>query len=516
MGRPFNEVLEKFVLSAEEAIPLMVDLLKVLVIHHAGGQRYTELMTSNVTLLPNGSLHIIGATSPGTPETDLWAAGAIFYEMMTGQQPKTVGAIQYPIETLHWCPMPVRDVIAKLCDGRLEERFSKAEEAIRALEAVQKKKPDHFPALVNALSSHVSNAAETMLLLSRQNSKLNTKRAFTIAACMQVRAAGGVPSAALTISPETAQAALHQMRGEPMKAPAPSSGSATNTGSIKIFETREPESHGRGFPFAPVMIVALAAAGIWFAMGRPKLALPFLGGANKPSAEQARAALPQLPHAMPTHPPVFWLHAGKAPLLSWDKSLEKNDAFLQVATSANFQMMSVDVPVKGTQHQITRELEEGRYFWRLWDRATNRAVGPFQFTLAFVEPPRLLFPTGDQTFAINRTYTKAEFEVSWQCKTAATEYEAVITGRDGHAVLATKRADCLWPVQLARGEYELKLRVSRPVGEMNNWTQPVKFWVRGGAIDSLSKFRGSEKVKSRQPAAEKEDGRKRGRGRKRR
>ncbi|MBX3022927.1 MAG: hypothetical protein KF799_14730 [Bdellovibrionales bacterium] len=482
-AKPFQEILEKCVLSAEEAIPLMLQLLEQIKAIHARNQAHGELSSRTVTLNSAGRIEILPPTAVSADRAaDLWAAGSLFYEMMTGQKVHPQKPIQYPIEALHWVPPALRDLIAELCAADPSHRLD-AGEAYTDLIGVERKEVALED--LGGLARVCTNYPEVHFVLSRDANKLIVKRVFALALMKQAKLV--VAPAEVTIPVDGIRAVLLQVRGEPVTLVKPEP--ITQRTAVRMAPVTPAK---RGLPLMEVAFVALLLVGAWFILGG-KYKIPFLSSKAAAPVAVAKPQPKPMPDNTSTSATSFWLPRGTGPLITWTNSVDGFDAFLHVSRSANFSMLAVESTVRGTEHRVNREIEEGHYFWRLYDRATGKSVGPFEFTLSYLQPPKILTPADQQTYSISATYTAVEMDASWECKPGVKAYEVTISDSNGAVVGSTKTADCMWhSVQLRSGQYALRLRVADPVGEMNIWSDPVIFWVRGGRADSLSKFRSQQ------------------------
>lgn len=184
-GETLREILNKNNLTLDEILDIAVQIGNALAAAHESGIVHRDIKPENIMILPDGyvkvldfglakltnlekMLHsnpdaptasiihtqsglIMGTVNYMSPEqlrgqavderADIWALGAVLYEMLTGQQPftgdsvsDTIAAIlnQPPIEA-PGIPPQIKAVVIKALEKQKEDRFQTAKEFVKAL-----------------------------------------------------------------------------------------------------------------------------------------------------------------------------------------------------------------------------------------------------------------------------------------------------------------------------------------------------------------------------------------------
>lgn len=510
---PFSDILERAILTADEAVPLLVQLLGSLSALHAQGSGHGGLHPHNVFLNADGSIRIgpaqgaapeayqapeVKAGGAATEQSDLWFVGALAFECMTGiklsVQLAKSAVLNYPIEALHWVPSEVRDVISRLSAVEPGARFENAETAAFELEKLMAGKPAQPPRVLQALMRPVANMQEMQIVLSRETSKSMVKRALFIAASLQIQNEAGkgiasVPGQPLTVDQDIARAAVAQMRGPKVEVVKPAPAPRIQVEPVHVVPA------GRRLPAVEIMLgILILAGGAFLWRGQKIMAVVKSTLEGPKTAQQPQTAAPgvsyELPQIVPTNPTSFWLRDLEPVMLSWGEDVQVVNTYVQLSRTQSFSGYFIEEPVSGRGHRVRAKLEEGKYYWRLWNRSSGKSVGPFEFTVAFAEAPLILSPNDGQNFVIPPTFVAIEKSFSWQCKPGATMYEAVLRDSFGKTLAQKQTPDCSWnDVQLTRGEYSLAVRVMAPDSQHNVFGDPTLFTVRGGTADPMSRFK---------------------------
>ncbi|MGE0528717.1 MAG: serine/threonine-protein kinase, partial [Bdellovibrionales bacterium] len=168
-GVPLSEVCMNLALPAVEAVPLILQVLEGLSALHDKAIIHRDIKPQNLLLQRDGLVKIVdlgvakiyaessvqtvagivlgtgnylapevAAGQPATTRSDLWATGAVLYELMTGT-PLVPGRnlvdslrllasfeLRLPQESLTWIPAEFRDLIKRMCARDPQERWASA------------------------------------------------------------------------------------------------------------------------------------------------------------------------------------------------------------------------------------------------------------------------------------------------------------------------------------------------------------------------------------------------------
>ena len=188
-------------LPLNEAISIAADLLRGLAYAHSKGIIHRDIKPANILLTAEGQakiadfgvarpLHssltatrsLVGTpnymspeqvkTTPVSPRSDLFSAGVVMYEMLTGVKPfgsPDLSGILYNVvnhvpalatEVNTSVPEPLARIVARLMEKRPEDRYSGAEEALSDLDAILRE-PDTAAAMTSetvAVTPHESTS----------------------------------------------------------------------------------------------------------------------------------------------------------------------------------------------------------------------------------------------------------------------------------------------------------------------------------------------------------------------
>lgn len=210
-GLTMRDLCDRYVMSAQEAAPLFLQVLEALAVIHKNHVLHRDISARNLVLRADGQMKILDfgiaknmqlatqntrpgivagtlqymapevfAGQPATTRSDLWSLGAVFFECITGEA-ITNNRIVFNRECLSWVPHEAQRIINRLCALRPEERYASAEQAasdIRRFIAMNAK--DFEPLL--PMEYKITNLSQIRELKQTQTAgKVRSKRALLLA-----------------------------------------------------------------------------------------------------------------------------------------------------------------------------------------------------------------------------------------------------------------------------------------------------------------------------------------------
>jgi serine/threonine protein kinase len=492
-GESLHEIFSRYVLSADEALPVMMQLLDGLAAMHRHNILHRDLKPSNLILRPDGTLKIldlgiakqIGAGdqtatgivmgtvnylppeviygSPATARSDLWSAGAIFYESLCGKNLAMAGqgnaGVEFPAETARWVQPEIRRIVSKLCARKVEDRFDSAEAVLKELEAFRRGRPAMQKHTLLALAKKVENLEEARRTIGAAIVSPTTgRRALAVSAILQQQSGERpavssdkteaiAPGSTLRIENKTIQMALQQLSAN--KAPA------RPLAPIRMHDKSNSQSL-----FLMILIAAAAGFAGWKYL-------------HQPAIQTAKASAPSI---YSTSPGRFQLHPGENVQLSWSGPVASG-YHLQISTDPQFLSLEYDQPATGKQMQIQRELADGGHQWRLSGAAGQPAFGPFPFTVERIEPIQPLAPLQDQKIDLGQALALT-IKFAWRCRPDVHSYVVELThdSKFQEAVGQQTVSECGFDsAGLAAGEYFWRVRPA----DASGWSETRHFTLNG-------------------------------------
>ena len=221
-GMNMRDFLDRYVLSADEAIPLFAQVLDGLKVLHENNIIHRDLKPANLIVRPDGHIkiidfgiakqmgernhktatgHVMGTVqymapellygAPATVLSDLWSLGAIFYECVSGcnylerkqatLETNKLGQVIFPKECFPWVPMDLRRVIGSMCAHDPMDRYNSASRAIEEVRKVSLGRPPRSATMFVNLVRNVQNLEAMNAQLAAQNiAKVTAKRVLTV------------------------------------------------------------------------------------------------------------------------------------------------------------------------------------------------------------------------------------------------------------------------------------------------------------------------------------------------
>lgn len=475
-GTALRDILKKSKFKSSEAAPLFEQMLEGLRCLHDNRIIHRDLKPHNIMIRPNGQIKIldfgiakqIGAagtdrTSAGvivgtipymapevrtgakaTPRSDFWSLGAIFYECVVGKPLALVmrdhpdaKAIVFEPQAGAEIPDAMRDFITKMCANRPSDRFGSASEAIDALNRAQLGESPFTPReLDDAANEETVIATLSEIRRARSRSENVVKeRPYLI---------GGAAILSIVIG-----SWLGLKKESPTLAPSP------------IVE-------------------------------RPEEAPPVAQTHPLPSATPTPAPTPTTTTALTLTDPqdrqILWLEPTRIPTLSWSRVLKPEEYEIQVAHDSAFKKIVVNEPVSGTSFRPERILAEGVYFWRLVPQQPSLpAAGPYQFSLAHLNPIELIQPDAQHVFELPRGRQDLPVEVSWTCKAGQPNYRVQLSTRDDFNEIMQEQiiSACHWrSVPLPPGVFYWRVRIDGVKETENMWSDSRPFAIKAPSVST--------------------------------
>jgi len=258
-GLSFRALCDKFILTPQEAMPLMVQILEGVRELHDNHILHRDLTPGNLILRPDGRVKILDfgiakslgrqtdrtqtglvvgtpqymaaevyAGSPASARSDLWSVGAIFYEILTGERLLSKQGqlrdtvVKFNRECLSWIPLEIQKILIKLCANAVGERYGSAQEVISDLKIFSQLRParQDGTSLVSLHKTVNNLIAVTKSLGTKGMSPILIKRAVTLAVMhqAQIRPVEGpektvatLQSHEMTLSQEVVNVSLQQL-----------------------------------------------------------------------------------------------------------------------------------------------------------------------------------------------------------------------------------------------------------------------------------------------------------------
>jgi serine/threonine protein kinase len=499
-GVTVKDLLSQFVFSADEAVLLMIQLLRGLSALHGQSIVHRDLKPNNLILKSNGVLKIldlgiaknlgdgditktgmlIGTVNYMPPEVvyggeasprgDLWTVGAIFFECLTGRQlagKKGATAVEYPKESQSWIPGNIRAIIAKLCSANPDQRYASADEVLRDLENFRKLRPALPSHTLAALAKKVENLPS--LASEFENSDITNvmlKRAMAMSTLMAHTTGSSTDKTELI----TQQSSIHLDAEAVLKA------LDAMKPKVNLMPLAPPQAQQRDLTAQWLgLIIILALGGLGYLKFKPKSEIKV--ATAPPVAVPSPAATPAV-NLMPVTTGVLWAPPAANFDLRWQPKLA--GALLQVSKSEKFESLDTNSYVSGDSAQFGRLLAEGRYFWRLQDGQVNH--GPYEITLARAGPLTMNEPAAGANLDIPDGNYEGRLAVTftWDCKLGAKVYRVQVSSTADFAksIVEGQVKSCEWPaVSVPVGALFWRVRVDSPA-EAAVWGTPRPFQVR--------------------------------------
>lgn len=495
-GTSFKELLREHRFTADNAVPLFIQMLEGLHCLHENKIIHRDLKPHNILVRPDGQVKILdfgiakGAdtgelTSVGVvvgslpympPEirvgvaasqrSDLWSVGAIFYECLVGVPlTKAMGEtpnardVVYPAD----CKVPaeMRKIISRLCAYRPIDRY---ETAVQAIEDLRRYQMAHPPAVSESL-----RFGKLVEKVARSRAK-ETNEEFSVE----------------TVTPVKAETMISTGRGD---------GSHVRPPKVRKrgrrLNPRDTSFLAAGILFVILMIIVLLPNGEKPRKASHPPVAPVQAAPEPPPSEPVTVPLPPPPPVqseealylmLPTQDEFIWMDPGSIPTLTWSKSLNRDDYFVQIATDPAFRQLNVEEPAAGISFRPGHVLPEGTYYWRLAPRrAKLKPIGPHRFsigTLAAIEPTRPGPAEEMEADAISKTATVHFF---WECKNGVQRYNLQISNTSSFNRTADDQIveDCkLENAQFAPGKYFWRVRMLDIAKAQTLWSKPRAFIVK--------------------------------------
>ncbi|MGE3683984.1 MAG: serine/threonine-protein kinase [Bdellovibrionales bacterium] len=482
-GISLKDLLKRFVLSADEAACLFIQLLEGLETLHNDMIVHRDLKPHNLVLRANGQIKLldfgiakrmnrvednlthVGAVigsvpymppevrngAAATPQSELWSVGAMLYECLVGEplikmQPDFVQGsrrsenqiLQFPKESS--IPQEMRAIVERLCARRLEDRYATCAQVIADLRSFQSHRPPLSSDVFLSLSKKIENLSST-------------------------DEHGGKSRIPLT--------ALNAIK--PVSPPPPS-GPAI---SYRLPISLRPQKMLTGA--AVIGIIALLV--YWIVAPDESGIGRQLGGENGIVTDSDPQAVSPTGSDLQALSPVkgepLWLTADQIPTLTWSKPVTTHDYEIQIASDPEFQNIVIREPASGRIYRPNRVIAEGHYYWRLVHRreqiaATNAA----DFTISYFSPLELNAPAPSASFTLKKEEERLNLDFAWTCKPAATAYLVQISPDPNFAKVLHESVgeSCEWKdVPIEPGSYYWRVRVDEPHSQHQPWSVVYPF-----------------------------------------
>ncbi len=526
-GISLRGLLNSYVLSAQEAATLGVQILQGLEAFHQQNIIHRDISPRNIIVRPNGTIKIIdlgiakqvgqhdltstgmvvGTLSymapeivyglPATVRTDLWATGALLFEATSGQaltaNQNSLNSAEYPPECQNWVPAPFRRIVAKLCANKPEDRHTSATEAAEELNKLSNGKHELGRPSLAALARTIDNIAEVEKSLQQASvTGLTAKRALTLAAQMSqskvLPVSGGNRDMTEVLRHDTtvrieAQAvtrAIAQVRNTVPRPAGASPGATTQQHFVAPIQAPQ-----RRVNWAVILLVSAVVCGAGYVQWKNKReaaakAAAVAAAAAEAAAKAARAAIKYTP----TSPQQFWLKPGEAPQVTWTPKLA-GPAQLEIAPTREFAAVQ-RFPAQETSAAVGAALTEGKYFWRLTGDDVN--AGPFEFQLSTIAAPVPLEPAAGAKFEFGSKENQYLADFTWQCKMGGQIYRVQVSRNQTFTDVINEGQSrtCDWKgIGIPAGTYFWRVRTDQPV-QAQVWSDIREFTVSRAIAQTLA------------------------------
>lgn len=503
-GVSFKELLKEFVLTAEAAAPLFVQMLEGVRCLHENRIIHRDLKPHNILLRPDGQIKVLdfgiakhaGAGEytqvgvvvgtlpymapelksgvPASPQSDFWSLGAIFYECLIGKplilamrDSNGLKEVPYPSDTR--VPIEMRAIIQKMCAPRPADRYVSAVQAIEELHKFQQNRPQPTPEIWAGLAQKINSISETR----------NKKHAIG-EITGDVKMATPVPSSPPIPKIAPIEVALGHVEPNPASqrtGPHPTYKRKTKK-AIKYLSSE--------YALGGAALVLLLAMFLFW----PKQEMVELP--PQPVTQQPPVAPPVvfrppkevLELKEPANGQTLWLLPNAIPTLSWSAELIPNEYEIQIARDIEFKNLVVQEPVSGRSYRPARVLPDGKYHWRLIAlKDGEKTPEPNPFTIVLLTPVELVSPA-DQSQLTTKLKKSQEVDLSWVCKRFPATYKIEIsdssTFKETVADQTTK--DCAWKdVKLDAGTYYWRVSVKANSEAQDLWSDAHRFTLNAQA-----------------------------------
>lgn len=516
-GISLKELLQVSFLSADLAAPMFIQLLEGLHCLHENRIVHRDLKPHNIMVRVDGQIKIldfgiakevdqgtftnvgvvVGSLAYMAPEvkmgvaaterSDLWNAGAIFYECLTGKAlPRAMSensnSKEIPYAANSSVPLEMRSIINKLCAYKPMDRYENAMQAIEDLRRYQRSRPPL--------------SAEAMATFGRKVDEIIQKRKGNVS---EAPTPDVKPVQASTFSHEA-----HEVQSNPSRREV-----------IRTSRSRRKKQTVPPWLIAGGITVVLATAILF------KQKPAELKSTDQTPEEVVETPRPEPLQAEPVHvePPltpqdvaepepatqpieqkkqrvvlsepeqdsVLWIEPAVIPTLKWSRDLKANEYEIEIATDRNFRNTVLRERVSGRFYRPPRILPEDKYYWRLYPLDSQMPqIGPARFTLSYVTPVELISPPNHNTIAISVKEKNGQIQLSWRCKEGIDQYQIQIGSPStfsGGRNRTTKY--CYWrESQLAPGRYRWRVRSLGEAKQARVWSEGREFTIKREAAPS--------------------------------
>ncbi len=479
-GVSLKQVLRHFALTSDQAIAVFLQIFEGLRVLHQNRILHRDMKPHNLVLRVDGQIKIldfgiakrvddfseetragvivgsvpymapeIRAGQPATVRSDLWSAGAMLFECLTGEPlVKSMPAfgkearndksdiVVFPKDIVGNIPEGMQSLVRRLCARDPNDRFASSTQAIEAFKMFQNSRP--------------ALPAETLSKMSKK-----------------VKALSGVSSKE-PLYLDDAIIKTRERKPERLKLQKNSWFSwkissllLTLVSGLVLFTAAK--------NLSPLVQKALFSSIPW----RPK-AVERPGQIQDLKQENLRLL-------SPTDGESLWLEENQIATFSWSEALIAGKFELQIASDTNFSELVFGEPVDGRSFRPDRVLPEGTYYWRLIEQKGEKSVAIRSFTISYTSALELLQPKSGQVVPLSIGQIDAPMDFVWRCKPGAMNYKTQIA-RDSSFLEGVQEhisQTCfVRNIRLPSGLYYWRTRVENPSSALKVWSSTLPLIVR--------------------------------------
>ncbi len=455
-GKSLLEVIQengKF--SVEAALPVFRQMLSGVKALHDAGIIHRDLKPGNVIQCHDGKVKIVDlgiaklmssdgpdltavgefigsprymapevtVGDPPGPQSDIWACGLIFYEMLTARPAyhgkskieilKNVRTreIAFSATEKSRLPEPVMDLILRMSCPDPSQRYTKADDVLADLIA---------------------------LIEGKDAPKVG-------AVALRSPSLGDGP-----------RVTLKEVRNP------------TTSGSKSLQRSSSMKKLAAGL----TLIAALGGLG-WFLKG-PEMAKLF----RTPSSEKARVQL-----QYPIQGEVFWNHHHNEIQLVWGANEELGSLDIEISLDRNFSRKAYSFSNAKSPFKLDHRLDEGEYFWRVTptDPSISNPIHDVgHFRIAYVSPPKALEPKEmEEILGSTDAHGRLETHFQWKTKPTATQYQIQVArdAKFSEVVLDEKTGESELKRRMNPGSYFWRVKITSPEFLSMDWSPGRSFKV---------------------------------------